>query len=89
MGFSKKGKRKIIYNEEIFYWFIKRDEDYGTDHLNIIKEDRSLVIFYRVNQISDEFIHPKVFIEKSFFIFQLLCLYKTMRKFFPSKIRLN
>ena len=65
MGFSKKGKRKIIYNEEIFYWFVKRDEDYSTDYLNIIKEDRSLVIFYRVNQISDEFIHPKVFIEKS------------------------
>ena len=65
MGISKKGKRKIIYNEELFYWFIQRDEDYGTDHLNIIKEDRSLIIFYRVNQIRDEFIHPKVFIKKS------------------------
>ena len=65
MALSKKGKRKIIYNEEIFYWYIKSDEDYGTDYLNIIKEDCSIVIFYRVNQISDEFIHPKVFIEKS------------------------
>ena len=65
MGISKKGKRKIIYNEELFYWFIQRDEDYGTDHLNIIKEDCSLIIFYRVNQIRDEFIHPKVFIKKS------------------------
>ena len=65
MAFSKKGKRKIIYNEEVFYWFVKRDEDYSTDYLNIIKEDSSLVIFYRINQISDEFIHPKVFIEKS------------------------
>ena len=42
MGFSKKGKRKIIYNEEIFYWFVKRDEDYGTDYLNIIKEESGL-----------------------------------------------
>ena len=65
MGFSKNGKRKIIYNENIFYWFVKRDEDHGTDYLNIIKEDRSLVIFYRVNQIGDEFIHPKIFVEKS------------------------
>ena len=45
MAFSKKGKRKIIYNEEVFYWFVKRDEDYSTDYLNIIKEDSSLVIF--------------------------------------------
>ena len=66
MSFSKKGKRKIIYNEEIFYWYIKRDEEYSfSDYLTIIKEDRSLVLCYRVNQISDEFIHPKIFIQKS------------------------
>ena len=66
MSFSKKGKRKIIYNEEVFYWYIKRDEGYSfSDYLTIIKEDRSVVLYYRVNQISDEFIHPKIFIQKS------------------------
>ena len=65
MAFSKKGKRKIIYNEEIFYWYIKRDEDYDIDYLTIIKEDRSHVLSYRVNQISDEFINPKIFVQKS------------------------
>ena len=65
MAFSKKGKRKINYNGEIFYWFVKKDEDYDIDYLNIINENQSLVIFYRVNQISDEFIHPKIFIQKS------------------------
>ncbi len=65
MAFSKKGKRKIIYNEEVFYWYVKRDEDYYTTYLNIINEDNSLVIQYYVDQIRHEFIHPKVFIQKS------------------------
>ena len=66
MSFNKKGKRKIIYNEEVFYWYIKRDEGYSfSDYLTIIKEDRSVILYYRVNQISDEFIHPKIFIQKS------------------------
>ena len=65
MAFSKKGKRKIIYNEEEFFWFIRRDDDSYTDYLNIIKEDRSIIIYYRINQISDEFIHPRIFIQRS------------------------
>jgi hypothetical protein len=65
MAISKKGKRKIIYNEELFFWYIKKDDDYGTDYLNIVKEDRSVVIYYRINQINDEFIHPKITVQKS------------------------
>lgn len=62
---SEKGKRKLIYKDQLFYWFVKLDEDYDMPYLHIISEDKQLCLVYRVNQISDEFIHPKIRVLKS------------------------
>ncbi len=38
---SKKGKRKIVYEEKIFYWFVRTNEE-GKIKIHILSEDKKI-----------------------------------------------
>lgn len=38
---SKKGKRKIEYNENIFYWYVRKKPD-GSPQIHILSEDKRI-----------------------------------------------
>ncbi|MBF7091206.1 hypothetical protein IUY40_06610 [Flavobacterium sp. ALJ2] len=65
MAISHKRKRKIIFKEKLYLWYIIKDDDYEYHYLRIISEDKKLQLSYRINQISDCFIHPKIGVLKS------------------------
>ncbi|MDR2920343.1 MAG: hypothetical protein LBV72_13395 [Tannerella sp.] len=44
---------------------MKLDEDYFKPYLCIISDDRKLQLVYRLNQINDKFIHPKIRVAES------------------------
>ncbi len=51
MGVSKKGKRKIIVNNRVFYWDIGESDDYyGMYHINIVSEDKKFIVSYMLDQ---------------------------------------
>lgn len=65
MAISYKRKRKIKYKEKLYLWYINKDEDYGEYYLSIISDDKQLHLSYKINQINDYFIHPKIAVLKS------------------------
>lgn len=66
MSVNKKGKRKLIYNNQLYYWHVILDEDaYDEYYLQIIHKDKEFILQYRINQIADEFLRPKISILKS------------------------
>lgn len=60
---SKKGKRKIVFEGLTYYWYVKKEND--TDFLSISSEDKKLVLSYRVNQIDDDYLRPKIRVVQS------------------------
>lgn len=44
MGVSKKGRRKITYNDKLYVWYIALDYDSPYYILNIVSEDKALVL---------------------------------------------
>lgn len=51
MGVNRKGKRKIILNDRVFYWCVEVDiEDGGIVKLYIILEDKKFIVRYSVGQ---------------------------------------
>ena len=44
MSVRKKGRRKIIVNKESYVWYIKLDDESPFHILNIISEDKKLII---------------------------------------------
>lgn len=44
MGVRTKGRRKIIVNDNLYVWYIEQDYDSEYNILNIISEDKSLII---------------------------------------------
>jgi len=55
MGVSKKGRRKIVRNDRIFYWCVKPDYDSeALLHLSIVSDDKKFVVSYHLNQIAHE-----------------------------------
>lgn len=59
MGVSKKGRRSIKYKEETFVWWVGKDNESEDDvYLNIVSEDKRLVLAYRVGE-GDFFIISK------------------------------
>lgn len=60
---NKKGKRKIVFEGTTYYWYVKKEND--TDFLSISSEDKKLVLSYRVNQIDDDYIRPKIRVVQS------------------------
>jgi hypothetical protein len=65
MAISHKGKRKITYKEKLYLWYIAMDDDDCYHYLKIISEDKKTYLSYRVNQIGDYFIHPKISVVES------------------------
>lgn len=47
MGVSKKHKRKLIYKEVTYFWYVKEDDDYcGQLTLNIVSDNKELFLTY-------------------------------------------
>ncbi|MBR4083988.1 MAG: hypothetical protein IKK33_06855 [Lachnospiraceae bacterium] len=42
---SKKGKRKIVYEGKIFYWFVRANDE-GMLRIHIISEDKKTYLEY-------------------------------------------
>ena len=41
MSVSTKGKRKHIYNNETYYWFVRKNSE-GIPHIHIISDDKKI-----------------------------------------------
>lgn len=41
MAINTKGKRKIIYNDKVYYWFVKIEND-GSHRIHILTEDKKI-----------------------------------------------
>ena len=41
MAINLKGKRKIIFNDEVYYWFVKAEKD-GSHKIHIMTEDKKI-----------------------------------------------
>lgn len=66
MAVSHKRKRKIIYKDKLYLWYIIPDDDYHfLFYLKIIADDQTLHLSYETDQASDLFIQPKIGIIKS------------------------
>lgn len=37
----KKGKRKLIYNETVFYWYVRKNSE-GIPRIHILSEDKQI-----------------------------------------------
>lgn len=44
MGVSKKGRRKITHKEKLYVWYVQEDKDYPCYCLNVISDDKQLVL---------------------------------------------
>lgn len=59
MGVSKKGRRSIKYKNQTFVWWVSKEEDSCDEiWLNIVSEDKSIVLAYRVEG-GDFFVRSK------------------------------
>lgn len=66
MAVSHKRKRKIIYKDKLYLWYIIPDDDYHfLFYLKIIADDQTLHLSYGTDQASDLFIQPRIGIIKS------------------------
>lgn len=45
MCINAKGKRKIVINDEIYYWFVRVEKD-GSHRIHILSEDKRFNIEY-------------------------------------------
>lgn len=44
LGVSKKGRRKLTYNEKQYVWYVQEDNDSPYYCLNIISDDKQLIL---------------------------------------------
>ena len=59
MGVSKKGRRRVEYKNQIYIWWVaKNEDDEDKVWLNIISEDKNIILAYRVGE-GDFFIISK------------------------------
>jgi len=66
MAVSHKRKRKIIYKDKLYLWYIIPDDDYHfLFYLRIIADDQTLHLSYGTDQASDLFIQPRIGVIKS------------------------
>lgn len=49
MGVAKKGKRKLIYKDNVFFWWVGNDEEFeGEAMLHVVSEDKSIMLIYNI-----------------------------------------
>ncbi|GAA5096486.1 hypothetical protein GCM10023210_30300 [Chryseobacterium ginsengisoli] len=66
MAVSHKRKRKIIYKDKLYLWYIVPDDDYHfLFYLKIISDDQTLHLSYETDQASNIFIQPRIGVMKS------------------------
>ncbi len=47
MAINTKGKRKIVFNDEVYFWFVKIEKD-GSHRIPILTEDKKINGVYPV-----------------------------------------
>ena len=47
MAINTKGKRKIVFNDEVYYWFVRIEKD-GSHRIHILTEDKKINLVYPV-----------------------------------------
>ena len=48
---SRKGRRNIIYKNQAFVWWVgENEEDEGRIWLNVVSEDKQIILAYRVGE---------------------------------------
>lgn len=65
MSINTKGKRKLIFSDQLFYWYVKEDPDSLDHYVYILSEDCTVYLSYQIDQVRDYFIHPKIKVLKS------------------------
>ena len=54
MAISKKGKRKLVRYDRIFYWYMKETDDwmhaYSGPQLHVVSDDRKFLVSYQPGQ---------------------------------------
>lgn len=51
MGISKKGRRSIVYKSQAFVWWVGKDEESCDEiWLNIVSDDKNIILSYRVGE---------------------------------------
>ena len=68
MGESQKGKRKIVVNDTVFYWYVKWDDEWWLENvIHILDNNKQYVFYYIVGKdetrISDKWVRSPVWIE--------------------------
>lgn len=49
MGVAKKGKRKLIYKDKVFFWWVGNDEEFEWEvMLHVVSEDKNIVLIYNI-----------------------------------------
>lgn len=54
---SKKGKRKIVYGEKVFYWFVRKNKK-NIPRIYILSEDKEIRLEYPLTD-TEESVTPK------------------------------
>ena len=66
MGISTKRKRKIIFNDELFYWYVGKDpRDRFAKAIHIMSPDGGFLAIYRLDFVTEGSILYKLEIIKS------------------------
>lgn len=64
MAVSKKGKRKLVYKDKEYYWYMKLTDDwmysYNKPQLHIVSDDKKFIISYQPKQQNE---HPFLIIK--------------------------
>lgn len=50
MGIAKRHKRRLVFRDNSYYWWVKRDDDFAKPVLHIASEDKKLIVLYPPGQ---------------------------------------
>ena len=53
MSISTKNRRKLIFGEREFVWYVKEDSDSADMVLHVASQDKKLIVLYHLRQPSD------------------------------------
>jgi len=67
MSLSKKGKRKIIVNSQVYYWWVFNEHDQNTfdgNQIKIVSEDQTFNITYAIHNDTKRIVQLELYRDK-------------------------